>query len=491
MHFSILDMILKILSSLLIVLFPTILTTQSNATLQAKIEKLSAHRIFESSNLSISVFDIATNTEVAGFRPAKVLAPASSQKLLTTFSCLKYLGQDFRFQTSFGYKGTIMADGTLDGDVIIKGGGDPTLGSDKVEGSMDFDDLLDHLSAKILEAGISCIQGNIIVDESIFDSYPVSPSWQWNDLGNYYASGAWGLNVNENQYYVYFKNRIHIGHRPKLSSIYPYVPDLQLSNELQIDSAGTGDQAYIFGGPYNYNKRIVGTIPQGDGSFSIRGSLPDPPEFFAYHLKQKLSKCNIQAGDIKTVYRPSRLKYVPIDTVYSPELSTIIKTANTESNNLYTEAMLKMLGYVKRGQGSGQNGIASIYKLLRSYGIKTKPLHLHDGSGLSVRNQLSSRTLAKFLSSITKDLDIQSLIRMMPKAGYSGTVRGMLSGSPAKGKVWLKSGSMQAIQSYTGYVKTKDGNWCSFSIMINGYAEEYGTIRRKLEQMITAIYETA
>jgi len=482
----------KRLLSLIFVLIVAFKTFgQDSHPLQNYIDKWTAGKTFKTANISISTIDLSTQKEIAGHRSSKVLTPASSLKLFTTLTALKLLGEDFEYKTIIGYTGSINAQGELEGDLIIKGSGDPTLGSKEFSEILDFEELLDHIYTVVYKSGINCIQGGVIVDESVFDSYPVSPSWQWNDLGNYYASGAWGLNVSENIYTVYFNKRKTIGSRPNIHSTYPRVPELYLSNEIIVDSAHTGDQAYIFGGPYNNNKRIVGTIPQGTGLFSIKGSIPDPPLFFAYHVKEKLQKQNIQVQEIKTIYRATRKKkrINPIDTIFSPKLAEIISKANKESNNLYTEAILKTIGLKQGGMGSGQMGIRSIKKELRKNGVSTKSLHFHDGSGLSARNLVSSYALAKFLAGISRSIPIDELKQYLPKGGYSGTVRGLFKNSKAKGNVWLKSGSMEAIISYTGFVKNASGNWVSFSVIVNGYSQKSSTIRSKIEQLIIAIYQ--
>lgn len=483
---------MKLLSTIIIALFAVGGWSQTTTTVQQKLDKIINKNIFETSNISLSVIDLETKVELASHRSKKVLSPASSLKLFTTYSSVITLGKDFRFKTIIGYTGDLFNDGTLEGDLIIKGGGDPTLGSDKVKGSKDFKELKKHIRDVVVSSGIKCIHGDIVVDESIFDSYPVAPSWQWNDLGNYYASGAWGVNVHENQYYVYFNNRNVIGNRPSIHSVSPKVPKLNLSNEIVVDSSHTGDQAYIFGGPYNYDKRIVGTIPQGTGPFSIKGSLPDPPYFLGYHIKKELDKANIQSQGHRTRLRNSKKnKLTALDTIFSPTLGEIAKKANVESNNLYTESMLKMVGLEKVGQGSGQNGLASIIRLLRKYKIDTKKLKFHDGSGLSARNLIHSYSIARFLAGIAEDMGTQECLKYLPRGGYTGTVRGLFSNSKAKGKVWLKSGSMEGVQSYSGYIQTKSGKWVSFSIIVNGFTEKHKTIRPQLEKMISTIFSEA
>ncbi len=478
---------LKILFFLVV---PFSIIGQESHLLFKELNSFTTSSIFKHANLSVSVVDISADTIIVDYRSDKVLTPASSLKLITTLTALKKLGSDFKFTTNIGYTGTINNEGILDGDIVIVGGGDPTFGSDKIDGNPNLDDITAQIVNSIVASDITCISGNVLVDESVFDSYPIAPSWQWNDLGNYYASGAWGLNVNENQYYIYFKDRGQIGTRPTLHSTYPLIPNLDLSNEIIVDSSHTGDQAYVFGGPYNYQKRIVGTIPQGQNSFSIKGSIPDPPTFYARYLRKALNKANIQSDGVDVRFRnDKRLKITGLDTILSPNLSSIISVANKESNNLYTEAMLKMLGKKYNGQGSGQNGLASVLKLMRNYGIDTKSVQLNDGSGLSARNLISTSSVAYFLSKIAQDIGQEICIDHIPRGGYQGTVSGMFTGSEAKGNIWIKSGSMQSVQSFSGYIQSKSGNWLGFSIIANGFSTNNSEVRRKMEKFLTQIYK--
>jgi len=477
-----------LIQTFLFCLITTSVDAQSNTILQTKIDKNVSQGDFKTANISLAVVDLESGKLIGEHRANKLLTPASSLKLFTTFTALETLGENFQFETSISYRGSIDKEGTLKGDIIIVGGGDPTLGTTKLKGTLSFNELINDIVKKIKAAGINCIDGTVIADESIYDSYPVAPTWQWNDLGNYYASGAWGININENLYYIYFNKRDIIGAKPNIQSIFPKVYKLKLSNELTVDSAHTGDNAYIFGGPYNYDKRIVGTIPQGKGLFTIKGSIPDPPSFFAHAIFSKLNKQKIKSEGYKTVYKSERGLRKKIATYRSPTLDKIVKKANFESNNLYTESMLKMIGLKERGLGSGQNGIAVINKILRKSGIKPKELMIRDGSGLSARNNISSYSMAQFLYQMSKSIDVETLNNYLPRGGYSGTVSGMFVKSKAKGNVWLKSGSMEGVQSYSGFIRAKSGKWVSFSIIVNGFTTKGSIIRAKLDKLIRDIY---
>ncbi len=464
-----------------------ILSAQNS--LKSKLFAHAGHPYFKHANLSVSVVELKTGKQVAGFNENKVLIPASSLKVITTMSTLDILGDDFKFETELAYDGKIAPDGTLDGNIYIIGSGDPTLGTYKFDSIPDYKKLMDRWVKAIRRAGITCIDGDIVADESVYNSYPISPSWQWNDLGNYYAAGAWGLNINENQYLIAFNNKGTVGSRAKLKYADPKIPNLQLSNEVMIDSAGTGDNAYIFGGPYNFYKRIVGTIPKGSGTFIIKGSIPDPPLYVAQLLQNSLAKKNIKSQKARADFKDSRKRKKSLDKVYSPRLRDIVKRANAESNNLYCESILKKLGAEKGTEGQSTIGMYILKKYLRKMKVKTSSLHMEDGSGLSARNNVSSLFFANFLQKYADKNGLEQTIKLLPRGGASGTLAGMFKGSPARGRVFAKSGSMSRVLSYTGFIKNKRNKWVSFSVIVNGFEEKHSTIRKKLEQIMTDIYK--
>lgn len=456
------------------------------------VRKWRSHKVLKHANIGIAVHDISTQDLTYGYNEGLSLTPASSLKLLTTLVALQELGDDFTYTTKLAYDGKIDRDGTLQGNLFIIGSGDPTLGSSRVPGTLAYTDLIKYIHKSIVDYGITCIDGMIIADESVFDSYPIAPSWQWNDLGNYYAGGAWGLNVNENEYSIYFDSNYKVGSLSKLLYTDPKVPDLVLENEVTVDSANTGDNAYVFGGPYDFKKRIVGTIPQSKKKFKIKGSIPDPPKFLARKIHQYLDVKGIKSSGyhVKMKARSMYKEQEVFTTIRSKNIKEIVKYANYFSINGYCESLLKTVGLVKKKKGSGGYGIRAIYEYLAKHKIDATALHLEDGSGLSARNMTSPEILSKFVAKYTKDNGIDIVKQVIPKAGASGTVRSLLNGRKAQGNVWVKSGSMERILSYSGICKAKSGKWVSFSLIINGYTGEYRDAKSRAEQMIDNIYKS-
>jgi len=458
---------------------------------QTEISKLTQRTFYRHANIGVSVQDVSTSTYLGGTQPDKVMLPASTLKLITSLSALELLGRDYTFRTQLTYDGYIDALGILKGNIYIKGGGDPSLGSDRIPGVLDMNTLLSDMISEIKAAGIKCVEGSIIADESIYNAFPVAPSWQWNDLGNYYASGAWGLNINENQYAIYYKRDASIGSLATISYWKPYIPNLSLSSEVTLDSANTEDNAYIFGGPYHYGKRIVGTIPQGKSLYKIKGSLPDPPSFLAYHLLKKLDQNDMGGHIYKSVYS-GRVKYSDhkvIKTYLSPPLHEIVRYANDFSINMYCESMLKILGHEKRSDGSGNSGISVVKDFFRQKGLPLAAFNMEDGSGLSARNLISPSTMTKFLTLYGKNKSIEEIASVVSPVGERGTVRNMLKSSKAQKNMWLKSGSMDKTLCYAGYARTSSGKMVALSVFLNGAIESKSKENKEeLEKILDLIY---
>lgn len=460
-------------------------------SIQSYTEDFAEKKIFKNAFISACVQEVYSGLKVLDYNADKVLIPASSLKVITTLSALDILGEDYYYETKVAYSGEIDKNGTLQGDLYVMGSGDPTLGSNKVKGAVPFKALMNDIATSVKDVGIYCIAGDVVGDESVFNSYPINPTWQWNDLGNYYAAGAWGLNILDNEYKIYYGQQMKEGRIPKLISYSPYIPGLELQNEVRTGKKGSGDNAYIFGGPYNYTKRIVGTIPPGKKQFVIKGSIPDPPLFMAYSLFNTLSAKGVQAANYRTTFKKEKgySKRKAIYQVKSPPLSLIIQKTNFESNNLYCEAILKTIGSNEMDLGSGAAGINSIRKILRRKGVSLDGMQIEDGSGLSARNKVSSKFITDFLGSIANEISVKTATSYLPMGGYQGTVKGFFKNSKAKGNIWAKSGSMNGVLSYSGYVKSKSGKWLSFSIISNGHSAKNSKVRPYMEQFMIKLYE--
>ena len=190
----------------------------------------------------------------------------------------------------------------LRGNLYLKGFGDPTLGSDQMNEAEELDVVMEKFRLAIQQKGIRKIEGQIIGDGSYYGTDVNCDTWQWNDLGNYYAAGVWGLNIHENLYYLRFRQNATLGQTPAIAAIEPFIDGLAFYNEVQSAKRGSGDNAYIYGAPYDFTRYVRGTIPVGSKLFSIKGSMPDPPLFAAQYFKDKLEEVGIASTRPATTY---------------------------------------------------------------------------------------------------------------------------------------------------------------------------------------------
>jgi len=473
-----------------------ILFFQANAqtNLQKAIDRLANDPALKAGGFSMTVMDVESGKILAQHQKDRGLIPASSLKVLTTSISLDLLGSDFQFKTALQYDGEIDEGGVLNGNIFIKGYGDPTLGSDHFDKTIPMDKLLDKMVEAIQAKGIKKINGKIIGDASFFGTQVDGRTWLWEDLGNYYGAGAWGLNIHENRYFLTFKRSKKIGATPEIKSVEPSIPNLLHLNEIKQAGRNTGDHAYIFGSVYNYTRFIRGTIPIGSTDFTIKGAIPDPPFFAAYSLMKKLEASQIETNKEATSFFEWR-RNVTLEkerkVIYqhdSPPLKEVVKITNMKSINLYCEAMLRYLGASQKGEGSPDAGLEVIYDYLKAKSFKTDGFFVEDGSGLSTFNTVSSNQMASFMRLVALNKKLYQDFRpSLPVAAQSGALKYMFKGTAAAGKIRAKSGGMKRVRSYTGYVETTSGKLRAFSIICNHFTIESSAMRGKMELVMAAM----
>ena len=453
---------------------------------QAAANRLAADPSLKNGSLSISVVDVESGKLLASYEPERSLSPASNLKVLTTASALALLGPDYRFQTQLEYDGALSAEGQLAGNLYLTGYGDPTLGSPLLEGATPLEPLMERLRMAVQQAGIRRIDGAVSGDASAFGSSSSEGSWQWEDMGNYYGAGAWALNLHENLHYLHFQQKSQLGAIPPIVGVEPEIPGLQFTNEVVSAARGTGDNAYIFGAPYQFNRYVRGTIPVGTGIFTIKGSIPDPPLLAAQRLRQSLATVGIIAS-----MASSRLNGQPggrrqLYTHYSPPLALIVNRANMESVNLYCEAMVKVIGWEQKQKGTTAAGLEAIKGYWEGKGLSWEGCYLSDGSGLSEANAVTSLFLARLLRLMARQEAylFSPFYESLPEAGRQGSLKNVLKGTAAEGRLRAKSGTLERVRAYSGYATARNGRLLAFSVIANNFEGSGGAMRQKMERFM-------
>lgn len=475
-------MIFMLKRALTIIAFwiPVLLGGQERA-----LDKLLSDSSMISASVSMCILNASTGESVCEYNPEESLMPASVLKLLTSAAAIELLGPRYCFKTRLGYTGSLnKSNGLLTGDIVIKGGGDPSLGSQYFKDH--YGNFLTDWITRIKRLGIKKIEGRIIADDTRYDNQPVPPKWIWEDIGNYYGAGIYGLSVFDNMFEIHFRTSGD-GTIPEITKTIPDFSGYELANRLI--ASGNDDNGYIFAAPYTHQGWISGTIPVNRDDFVLKASIPDPPLFLARLFKAMLDSAGITVSGSPTTGRLINKKPVEetelIDEVTSPPLERIIEVLNHESVNLYAEHLLKEMGKVFRNSGSTASGIEILYGFLEDAGINGTGIFLEDGSGMSPMNAITSQGLAWILLFMrNRSANFAGFYNSMPDAGREGTLKSSFKNPAFYSNLKAKSGSMTRVRSYAGFFKTRLGNEMVFSIIINNFSGPSQRIIGGIEDII-------
>ncbi len=452
---------------------------------QGPAEGLVNDEDLKGASISISVVDLVTGEVLDESGADQLLCPASVWKLFTTSAAAASLGSDFKFQTTLAVDGKVMKD-TLRGNVIIVGGGDPSLGSRFMGPSLE--ELMSGWTAALAQYGIRYVDGNIIANATHFQGLELPGTRTWEDMGNYYGASVSGLNINDNTYYIDFEVPDVPGEVAKIKEIRPEVPGLQIVSEV-VASEKRGDHAYIYGAPGS-NKRIVrGTLPAGSRTYTVKGSLPNPPLFAANQLKTAMENNGIGISgrlivEEKTYRESATLKVV--DRYASPHLRELVRHINQKSDNLYAEALLVQLG-VKSGTPTIEGGLEELMTIMdQKFHINSRYFG-YDGSGLSRFTAVSATQVTALLVSL-RNQDYNVILDQLPTAGHEGSMRYFGKNSHLDGNFKAKSGSMSGVKAYAGHMQTFTGRELGVAVLVNNYDMSSVEIRKRIERYLLQLY---
>lgn len=393
-------------------------------------------------SFSLVVKDVQEGRTVYSYDTDRLQSPASVLKTVATATALEILGEDYRYPTTLEYDG-ILENGTLEGNLYIKGSGDPSLGSSHfAPGQNKF---LSTWIAALQKAGIKHITGSVISDESIFDTEGVSIKWLREDMGNYYAPGSYGISIFDNMYKLSLQTGA-AGTRPVLKGTEPDIPFIRFKNYLKAAPVSS-DSAYIIGAPLDDVRYLYGVLPANREAYVLKGDIPDPALYLARYLTDQLQQKGIRVDGSPSCYRieveENRWKKgerKEIVTTYSPTLREIASICNHVSHNLYADALVKTVGlqYKPRRNemiSSFGRGVQVVKEYWEKKGLDVFPLRMNDGSGLAPADKVSAGFMGELLVYMATESAVSdAFIASLPQAGIEGSVRNFLKGSKLQGK---------------------------------------------------------
>src|SRR5664279_4184701 len=262
---------------IIFLIFALTYLTVSSFSQEKTSETFHADSSLVHASVSLCVADAKTGDILIDYNSGISLTPASVMKVITTAAALELLGPGYTFSTKVGYTGSINKTfGRLKGNIMILGGGDPALGSKYF--TDHYEGFIDNWVAEIKKLGIKRIRGKVITDDSYYDYLPVPAKWLWEDEGNYYGAGAYGLSVFDNTYELHFKT-MSDSTLPVLEKFVPEESRSELADFLI--SSGADDEGYVFAAPYSTGGWLAGKIPVNKLDFVLKASVTDPPMLLA------------------------------------------------------------------------------------------------------------------------------------------------------------------------------------------------------------------
>lgn len=475
--------------SFLVLIFFLSLNSVSAQKPAAAINGLATDPAMKNGIMSFSLLEKNSGSIIATYNPNTSLVPASSLKILTCAYGLKLLGADFKFKTELQTIGAMDAEGTLKGTLILKGYGDPTLGSILTVGSIPLAGVLSEFVSALKAKGIKKIDGQVYGDASFLSSEGIYDTWSWYDLGNYYATGIYGLNIHDNLYKLNFR-QTSSGGKPKVADVTPLIPGLTFDSEVVCK--GTSDNAYIYGAPGQYALRIRGSIPPGSGNFTIKGSMPEPPLHAAQLMLNALTDAGIQVtGQAVSSLRepmPNGNRTV-LYTHLSQKLKDIVNQTLLNSINVNTEAIMRYCGVVSQKSNYSKESVEGFKAFVSKQISDNSGFFICDGSGLSSSNCIPSLGFSRMLQELFQDEKLKDiLVAALPIAGQSGTLKNYLKDSPAARNVVAKTGSMDRVRSFSGLITGRTGKEYVFSLIVNNYSCSSSEIKVKIEKFFDQLY---
>lgn len=442
------------------------------------------------------------------FNSEKRFVPASNVKVITTGIALRQLGAGYRFRTELAYSGRI-TDGVLQGNLYILGGGDPTTAS-KYDCAVPVDELFARWKKILEDNGIRSIEGTVIGDGRGWGGRQVCKDWCAEDMGFYYGAEPGALNFYENVQDFTVAPADSVGKSVSVTPFFPDAPWMIFQHSCTTGATGTGDQL-----TYSASDFAPFGAMRGKYAIDLKSRIeecvnPYPEYTCAYHFHKYLTANGMPISDAFAEISPygrirrdmllyddgedaaAREDLYPLGKTESPALSEIVSETLKRSDNFYAEAILKAVGQDMYGHATLDSSLLAERRILSQMGLKPdKRVQLRDGSGLARTNYVSPGFFVEFLKAMYGTAEYTTYLNAFPTPGQGTLAARLAKADPAlKKRVHMKSGSMNGVRCYCGYISPADGkreNTVIFSVMVNNSTSSSSSINAVLDRLITLL----
>lgn len=420
--------------------------------LGAQVDAIANRPEFSRSRWGILIQPLSSSTTLYSRDAQKYFIPASNAKLLTTAAALQKLGADFRIKTSV-YSGE-------NGSLYVAGRGDPSIAEAQLK----------SLAQQLKQRGISQVN-QLIGDDSYFQGSAVNPNWEWEDAQAGYGAPINSLIFNQNAIDLLLSPQA-IGQPLKVTFAEP-----KLANQWQLQNnsvtVAQNESEFIDVGR-EFDRpiiRVSGQLKVGGEPESAYVAVVNPANNFLQYFQQALVAEGIPVKQA-LVASASRNLNQELATVESPPLAELVRETNRESNNLYAEVLLRLLGKVTDKmpvpqEDTGESGLKELKAVLTQLGVNPNSYRLADGSGLSRHNLITPEALVETLRLMANSPTASIYRQSLPIAGESGTLKNRFNLTPNRVILQAKTGTMSGVSALSGYIEVPNYEPLVFSIIVN------------------------
>lgn len=450
--------------------------TQAPSTLAHRIDAYIAQPQFARADWGIAVRSLDTGKVLYAHNAERLFVPASTAKLITTGLALADLGSTTRIATTlYATASRVGVNGTLHGDLILYGRGDPSLGLDPSTA-----DWADRMAAALTQRGVKRVTGNLIADATYFSGLPIGAGWEANDLQTWYGAVPSALNVDGNLLRVTVERD---GRRCCNVSVMPDAAGVQVDNQTRA----TATQPLSLYRPLGSTTLFaLGQLPASTQRHTYALSLPDPARAAAATLRQALARAGITlTGTIIVLRWPesdaalTRPGTHAVASIDSPTVAELVHHTLKDSDNLFAQALWLQVGATAAQRNacdaapapttSSDWALCALHATLARANISPDEVLLAEGSGLARQDLVTPHALVAWLAWTTTQPWSADFRAALPLAGVDGTLADRFRGSRAANNLQAKTGTLSHDYTLAGFVTDATGHHLAFAIMLNGY----------------------
>lgn len=453
----------------------------SYGTLKRAIENVVAPGRHRGLDAGIIVTSVETGEVLYEQNADEKLIPASVNKVLTAYSVLKKLKPTGTFKTQIYSLGPLR-DGKLSGDLYIKGGGDPSLVSER----------LWMLVNEMIRAGIKTVSGNMIVDSTYYDEEknPESRPKYLKDQAYNAPIGALSFNFNTTTIFV---RPADLPGNPPLVYIDPDNSYIDVVNQATTGKAGSSNslvanRTEFVKGDIGDTVLLRGSIPSNSNEIHFYRNIVNPALYAGHMFKAFMEQRGLKfQGNVVEGTVPQTAKLVlEFDSL---PMWQVVWGMNKFSNNFVADQLMKKLGAEVWGApGTLQKGITALQDSLEDIGIKKGSYTVLDGSGLTRGTHISVRNINKVLNAAYKDFSVSSeFIASLGIAGEDGTLKRRFPNSSVQSVLRAKTGTLDGVSALAGFTPSLDKEMLSFVIILNDLKQKHGKMTSWVDQIAMAV----